>query len=259
MATGSERRRLDRNGGEESEVKCAIERENHFGGEEKDGMGVTENTLGEEKGKFEGLDGNVQEAKEADKEEECNIQKGEVNIEVKDEIQYKEGIHTELQGEGDIKRERMEIAQDQSEEPKENVHDTRSHEAGEDDENNLDGIGTASDMFILEEGSAAVQIEEPGVDDDVEDVVTPALKMLIFNIFLPCIDIYFDASLVLRIYPQFWGCTLVLVSGLLLHFIFTCRAWWRLEPREQKRWSWIFLLLQIWPQMKAIQVRQCNV
>ena len=233
MATGSDRRRLDRNGGEESEseVKCAIERENHYDGEGKDGMGVTEITLGEEKGKFEGVDGTLEEAKEADSEE-------------------------------GIAEETKMAQQDQSEEPEENVRvddDTRSHEAGEDAENNLDGVGTASDMFDLEEGSAAVQIEEPGVDYDVEDVVTPALKMLIFNIFLPCIDIYFDASLILRIYPQFWGCTLVVVSGLLLHFIFTCRAWWRLEPREQKRWSWIFLLLQIWPQMKAIQVRQCNV
>ena len=30
---------------------------------------------------------------------------------------------------------------------------------------------------------------------------------------------------------------------------------WRFEPEKQKTWSWIFLLLQIWPQLKAGQVQ----
>ena len=114
-------------------------------------------------------------------------------------------------------------------------------------------MGTRSEMIDLEEGSTPMQVEEPGL---LEDVMTPALKLVIFNIMLPCIDIYFDARLILRLHPQYLGCLLVIVSGLLLHFIFTCFAWWRLEPRAQKKWSWIFLILQIWPQMKAVEVRQ---
>ena len=135
------------------------------------------------------------------------------------------------------------------------VNDIRSHKGAENDDNNRNEIGTRSETIDLEEGSTPMQVEEPGL---VEDVVTPVLKLLIFNLVLPCIDIYLDVRLILslRLHPQYFGCLLVIVVGLLLHFIFTCFAWWRLEPRAQKNWSWIFLILQIWPQMKAVEVRQ---
>ena len=142
--------------------------------------------------------------------------------------------------------------EDESERGKESVNDTRSHDIAEEDENNQDEGGVPSHLVDLEEGS--MEIQESGVDENLTDVVTPALKLLVFNILMPCVDIYTDASLMVRLHPQFWGCILVIVSGLLLHFVFTCFAWWRLEPRAQKRWSWIFLLLQIWPQLKAVQV-----
>ena len=133
------------------------------------------------------------------------------------------------------------------------VNDIRSHEGAEHDDHNQNEMGTRSEMVDVEEGSTPMQMEEPGL---FEDVVTPALKLVIFNITLPCIDLYFDTRLIPRLNPQYLGCLLVIVSGLLLHFIFTCFAWWRLEPRGQKKWSWIFLILQIWPQMKAVEVRQ---
>ena len=39
------------------------------------------------------------------------------------------------------------------------------------------------------------------------------------------------------------------------NFLFTSLAWWRMESAEQKKWSWIFLALQLWPQLRAFQVR----
>ena len=39
-----------------------------------------------------------------------------------------------------------------------------------------------------------------------------------------------------------------------LQFLSTCYKWIRLEKRENKRWSWILLLLQFWPQWRAIRV-----
>ena len=140
--------------------------------------------------------------------------------------------------------------ENESERGKESVNDTRLHDIAEDNANNQDGGEV--DSVDPEEGS--MEIQESGVDDNVTDIVTPSLKLLVFNILMPCVDIYIDTSLILRLHPQFRGCILVIISGLLLHFVFTCFAWWRLEPRAQKRWSWIFLLLQIWPQLKAIQV-----
>ena len=119
--------------------------------------------------------------------------------------------------------------------------------------NNQSETRTISETIDVEEGPTEIQVEVPGL---VEDFVTPVLKLLAFNIILPFIDIYFDIRLIHKLHPQHMGCLFVILSGLFLHFIFTCFVWWRLEPRAQKKWSWIFLILQIWPQMKAVQVRQ---
>ena len=118
--------------------------------------------------------------------------------------------------------------------------------------NNQSETRTISETIDVEEGPTEMELEVPGL---VEDFVTPVLKLLAFNIILPFIDIFFDFRLIHKLHPQHVGCLLVILSGLILHFIFTCFAWWRLEPRAQKKWSWIFLILQIWPQMKAVQVR----
>ena len=253
---------------DENETSYADERKNWLGrgrGEEKS-ESDREEVLGGEREKF----GSVKEIKETDRGEECNIQvethevedekgdrigsqtRGGEKCEIKgDDDNMKEGGSSEANdGKGDVIKDQSERNQVLDDVP---VQDIRSHEGPENDVNNQNEIGTRSEMIDLQEGSTSMQVEEPGV---LEDVVTPALKLVIFNIILPCIDIFFDARLILRLHPQYLGCLLVIVSGLLLHFIFTCFAWWRLEPRGQKKWSWIFLILQIWPQMKAVEVRQ---
>ena len=252
----------------------ADERTNRFGGGcgEEESESNREEVLRGEREKF-GC-GNVKEIKETDMGEEHNVQEGGVYQEVKDEKGGKNRIGSETRGGGkfeekgdddnmkegcslDKKDGKGEAIKDQSERNQvlDNVpvNDIRSHEGAEHDDDNQNEMGTRSEMIDIEEGSTPMQMEEPGL---FEDVVTPALKLVIFNITLPCIDLYFDTRLIPRLNPQYLGCLLVIVSGLLLHFIFTCFAWWRLEPRAQKKWSWIFLILQIWPQMKAVEVRQ---
>ena len=86
------------------------------------------------------------------------------------------------------------------------------------------------------------------------DLMTPILKTLILNIGLPTLDIYLDMRFVRLLFPEYWGCGLVVVGGILTNFLFTALAWWRLEPRHHKSCTWILLLLQIWPQFKAVQV-----
>ena len=262
MAKGDAERSLDPIREEdENEGKFANEREIVFGGEESESGGERE--------KFEC--GNVKVVKDGG--EEYDIQEGGVNIEVDNQEGGKDRNGSERRGgekceiivanddmkevgsteENDGKGDAMKDQSDRNQ-GVDNVNDIRSHEGAENDENNLNEIGIlGSEMIDLEEGSTSMQVEEPGL---VEDVVTPVLKLLIFNLLLPCIDIFFDARLILSLHPQYLGCLLVIVAGLLLHFIFTCFTWWRLEPRAQKKWSWIFLILQIWPQMKAVQVRQ---
>ena len=261
----------------EKDENEADERKIRFGGGcgEEESESNREEVLGGEKEKF-GC-GNVKEIKETDRGEEYKGQVGGVNHEVKDEKGGKNEIGSETRGDekceekgdNDNMKEggsldetggKGEAITDQSESNQVQVpvpvNDIRSHEGAENDDNNPNEIGILrSETIDLEEGSTPKQVEEPGL---VEDVVTPVLKLLIFNLVLPCIDIYLDVRLILslRLHPQYFGCLLVIVVGLLLHFIFTCFAWWRLEPRAQKNWSWIFLILQIWPQMKAVEVRQ---
>ena len=90
--------------------------------------------------------------------------------------------------------------------------------------------------------------------DHLTDILTPALSLLILNITMPCVDFYFDASLIQILFSNNWGCLFTLVCALAANFLFTSFAWWRIEPKSQKAWTWIFLILQIWPQLKAFQV-----
>ena len=62
-----------------------------------------------------------------------------------------------------------------------------------------------------------------------EDIVTPTLSLLLFNIFMPCLDIYFDTLLIQKLSPDHLGCLLVIVCALTVNFSFTCLSWWRFE------------------------------
>ena len=115
----------------------------------------------------------------------------------------------------------------------------------------------STDVVINRPASLDEEIEQQGEED--VDIVTPILSLLLFNIIMPCLDIYFDTLLIQKLSPDHLGCLLVILSALTINFAFTCLAWWRFEPDDQKTWSWIFLLLQIWPQLKAGQVRSHEI
>ena len=79
------------------------------------------------------------------------------------------------------------------------------------------------------------------------DYLTPTLLLLLLNITLPTLDLYNDITMLRWLYfsPQYWTWGIFLFAGVFLNFLFTCWAWWRLEPRQQKSWTWILLLLQV--------------
>ena len=158
----------------------------------------------------------VEEIKESDNEGDSRIQTGEGSIEGENEfVDFEKG--PEIDEECEVEDVDFESESERGEESNDDI-------SVEDNVSNPEEGETTSDIL---ESQVELQIEESGVDDSVTDVVTPALKLLIFNILMPCVDIYFDSSLILRLHPQFWGCILVIVSGLLIHFIFTCFAWWQ--------------------------------
>ena len=108
--------------------------------------------------------------------------------------------------------------------------------------------------LTTEDSAVNNEQEEPTVEEKQTDVVTSSLSLLLFSITMPSLDIYNDVSLLESLHKRHWNCFSVIVTALSFNFVFTCIAWWRIEPRCQKTWSWIFLLLQIWPQLKACQV-----
>ena len=99
----------------------------------------------------------------------------------------------------------------------------------------FESTSDASDVVL---GQATIEeriISESGSEDDyLTDILTPSLSLLIFNILMPCVDFYFDAALISVLLSNNWGCLIILVSALAANFLFTCYAWWRIEPRSQK-------------------------
>ena len=129
-------------------------------------------------------------------------------------------------------------------------------ELNEVDESNTVAV-LGADIVLSEDTVEVEELEEESEDlgDYQTDILTPALSLLIFNIIMPCVDFYFDAALIRILFSNNWGCLFILVSALAVNFLFTSFAWWRIEPRSQKAWTWVFLILQIWPQLKAVQVQ----
>ena len=87
------------------------------------------------------------------------------------------------------------------------------------------------------------------------DYLSPILILIIFNIGLPTTDVLRDLSMLIRLsyYPQHWSWGIYLFAGVLMNFLFTCWAWWRLDARLQKRWTWILLLLQVSVHLDTVQ------
>ena len=49
-----------------------------------------------------------------------------------------------------------------------------------------------------------------------------------------------------------WGISLTI--PILLTFCFTTIHWWKMESKEGKCWTWVLVLLQLWPQYRAIRL-----
>ena len=108
----------------------------------------------------------------------------------------------------------------------------------------LNEVGENSTDLAADVVPCEDNVEESEDEGDHQtDILTPALSLLIFNITVPCVDVYFDAALICILYSNNWGCLFILVCSLAANFLFTTFAWWRIEPKSQKTWSWIFLIL----------------
>ena len=81
------------------------------------------------------------------------------------------------------------------------------------------------------------------------------LPSFLFNVALPSLDVYSDLSLILPWYWNgHWKYALSMTFPLFLQFLSTSYKWVQLEKKENKRWTWILLLLQFWPQWRALRI-----
>ena len=84
---------------------------------------------------------------------------------------------------------------------------------------------------------------------------TIVLMLIILNILLPSCDVYFDIALAWKAasnyHPKFAG---ALIAPVLLNMVFTFFTWFKVEDGANKKWSWILVLLQCWPQYMAVKI-----
>ena len=74
-------------------------------------------------------------------------------------------------------------------------------------------VGEQSEMILVAEESeeeaseAQISSTEIVVEDLHPDVVTPSIKLMVFNILLPTVDIFLDSALVQKLFLNgYWGC-----------------------------------------------------
>ena len=81
----------------------------------------------------------------------------------------------------------------------------------------------------------------------------------ILDVTLPSMDVYSDFSLVVGWYLNgHFKYAISMTVPILLQFLSTIYKWVRLEKRKNKIWSWPILILQFWPQWRAIQVMRLD-
>eukprot|EP00092_Neocalanus_flemingeri_P009234 GFUD01009939.1.p1 GENE.GFUD01009939.1~~GFUD01009939.1.p1 ORF type:complete len:552 (-),score=107.03 GFUD01009939.1:142-1797(-) len=81
------------------------------------------------------------------------------------------------------------------------------------------------------------------------------LVIVIFSIIVPSVDSISDITLGIRFLLNgrpWWA--LSVLSPVLANTLFTALLWTRLEVSAVKRWSWVLVLLQVWPQYCAARV-----
>ena len=93
---------------------------------------------------------------------------------------------------------------------------------------------------------------------NLSEVQSPFMRVLpssLFDVGLPTLDVYSDLSLIISwLIGHHYIYGISMAMPVLLCFVVTIYKWYHLEEAQNKRWSWIFLLLQCWPQLRALRV-----
>ena len=80
-------------------------------------------------------------------------------------------------------------------------------------------------------------------------------QLCLFNIIFTTWDQYSDIKFAYILFVKghsYWS--LAVISPTILNFIFTTYSWYYFESKNQKKYSWIFLIFQLWPQICAVRI-----
>ena len=82
---------------------------------------------------------------------------------------------------------------------------------------------------------------------------------IVFDVVFPSLDVYSDFSLILGWYMNgHFKYAISMTIPIMLQFLFTIYKWIRLEKMANKKWTWPILLLQFWPQWRAIRIMRLD-
>jgi len=111
----------------------------------------------------------------------------------------------------------------------------------------------------LNENEDQEQDDDLHQEDDFDssghsDGMKRIVPSFVFDVVFPSLDVYSDLSLIIEWFiKRHWIYAISMSMPVLLQFLFTIHKWVRLEKSESKKWSWLFLLIQFWPQWRAIR------
>ena len=115
------------------------------------------------------------------------------------------------------------------------------------------------ESILIEHDTQQLLLESEETSNELIDGIKRVSPSFIFDVFMPSIDVYSDFSLILGWYwNRHWKYAISMTFPLLLHFLSTIYKWIRLEKPENKKWSWSILLLQFWPQWRAIRIMRLD-
>ena len=81
------------------------------------------------------------------------------------------------------------------------------------------------------------------------------LLLSVFSLALPTFDTYLDTYLAYNAFMAgnvYWGASLL--APVFMNMVCKTFTWWRMDSKQEKKWTWLLLIVQLWPQYKALQV-----
>ena len=81
------------------------------------------------------------------------------------------------------------------------------------------------------------------------------IPLVILNIGLPTADVFSDMYVIITLYQSSHpGYATALLTPLLSNVISTAISWSKLDSTREKKWTWVLLVMQVWPQYRTIKI-----